>query len=106
MENIKNVDVATQANNVNLFNNPLQLKEHNVGVEIKVTGTDAPTKAILATSITGRNFSQPHDEAVIEIPAGDQTLNVLFEGVVPGHLAGLYFDKLTATQGTLEAAIG
>lgn len=96
-------DVATQANNVNIFDEKMEIDKDKVTVEIKVTGTDAATKATLMISASGENFSQPHDDAVIEIPAGDQVKNVPFEGLTPGIYVEVYFDKQTASSGTFEA---
>lgn len=107
MRTRKDINVATEANGVSVFTEPLQLIHNKVGVEIKVTGADAPTKATLVTSVTGKNFSAPDAElCIIEIPAGTDIVNVPFDGLAPGNFASLFFDKLTATQGVIEMAIG
>lgn len=103
----KNINVATEANGVSVFDKPLQLNHSKVGVEIKVTGADAPTQVTLVTSVKGKNFSAPDDElCVVEIPAGTKTVNMQFDGLTPMNFASLFFDKLTATQGIIELALG
>lgn len=101
------INVATAPNGVSVFTNPLQLKQSKVGVEITVTGSDAPTQVTLVTSVRDKNFSAPDEElCVVEIPASDKTINVQFDGLTPGNWATLFFDKLTATQGSIELALG
>lgn len=105
MKTAKNLAIATLANDENIFDAPLELMQDKVTVEIVVSDADAATRATLKTSASGQNFSTPHDDAVIEIEAGDSVVNVPFEGLTPGTFVEVHFDKLTATTGTLTAAI-
>lgn len=107
MKTRNDINVATEPIGVSVFPVPLQLIHDKVGVEIKVTGSDASTQVTLITSVTGKNFSPPDaEQCVIEIPAGTKIINVQFDGLTPKNFASLFFDKLTATQGIIELALG
>jgi len=105
MLQIKDIAVATQANNVNIFTEAMQLQKDRATLEIVTTGVDAETKAILKISASGKHYSMPHEDAEVIIPLGSQVINVPFEGLTPGCNIEVYFDKQTALVGTFSATI-
>ena len=101
----KNIAVSGIAANTNLFDTALQLKGSNCSVQIDATATNAATKGVIKTSVTGANFSKPHDDAEFDIAAGSNSVALSFSGFTKGLFVELHFIKGAATAGTIDAAL-
>ena len=100
-----NRNISELPNNLNIFNDKIQLVTDKCTAEISIAGTDETIKAYLKISASGNQFVIPHADAAIEILAGSRTVIIPFSGLTPGCFVELHIYKQAATTGTISATL-
>jgi len=99
----ENVNIADMTATENFFADKMQLDSDKVSIEVSIAGTDAPIKAYLKVSLSGKNFVIPHEDAVVEIVDGTKTVVVPFSGLTVGSFVEFWIYKQAATTGVVSA---